>query len=942
MNINKQHQKVVSFVLSLFLLFYSLAPAFPYRSQVLAEGESTDNTTTTQDTTPTETPSDTSVTPTDTPPADTTATENTTPTSTPTPDSSSSEQPAGTPTEVPPPTPTPFDPYHHPSYSSPEYDEWKEQYNIWKAEQDQKEAEAEAAQDAQKEEEEQRDNEWETHEEDDTWREAHGGSEDYYVSGGWEADQQAAQEAEANSADDQFTPPDYTGQSESQCSNDDYSDPYSTPSTSTSSTGTVNGTAVSENNDTSTVNNDNCASINNDGYAGGISGENSQTKNDGSTSMTTGGVNADGTLVNNGNYNSTDADNLGTAQASAGDSLAQGSEAENLNTGEDSENLAYAQESNTLTVGNDNEAYVDNSLAVEGTSGANTVTDNDGNATLTTGDIELIANMLNILNLNITGDDFLHLIVNIFGELTGDLDMDTIAQHLGYEDDEALEVIAKNENTGDDSNNTAIAEKNDELDVNNTNYAEVNNTMNVTATSGSNDVSGNDGEATVVTGRIQVLANLLNFINGNFTGSKWKFIMVNIFGSLTGNIVVPGTDPYLDGEGGQVLAENTGGGGDANATSTSSSLENTTVNNNNSVDLNNNITADGISGNNNQNNNDAEEIPQTTQTGQVDVATNLLNFLNFNIFGNNWVFLVVNVFGTWMGQIVGFADSGNITAPSEGTFAALKVGGESEGAYGEDASASTLGDGSDNNATAEYNSNTTVNNNNEAIVSNNMNIEGISGENDVNNNQGSTKITTGWVEIDANLLNIINMNITGRNWLVVFLNVFGDFAGNLFFGTPPPHAQDTASANDQTDNSNSTNDSNTTNNDSPPNNNTNNNSGNSGNNGNNNNNNSANSSGSTSNSANNTASAFSNTSVLSLNKNKATNTDSELSLAASEDNSIQLEYVPLDNAPEPASFWESPMQKIGSFFASLFDIFRNFLANNFLFAHIRSSLQAGL
>ena len=118
-------------------------------------------------------------------------------------------------------------------------------------------------------------------------------------------------------------------------------------------------------------------------------------------------------------------------------------------------------------------------MTVEGVSGSNIVTDNDGNATLTTGDIELIANMLNILNLNITGEDFLHLIVNIFGQLNGTIDLDDIAAYLGLADDDDLEIIARNENTGEDSENTVETTVLETTNVNNVNNAEVNNEMNV-------------------------------------------------------------------------------------------------------------------------------------------------------------------------------------------------------------------------------------------------------------------------------------------------------------------------------------------------------------------------------------------------------------------------------------------------------------------------------
>lgn len=913
MYIKNKDKRIISIILCFVLLFYSLIPAFPYHRFSFAEGETQTVETTPppaeeQTATPTEAP--------ETQETNTTLTEDANTTVEPTP-TNTEQPPAIEPTTQPTIIPTP-------TMTPDEYDVWKKEKRRLDALQEQKEDEEEKAQD-------QREKAWEQNEDNKEWVAAHGGSESYYMSGQWEADQKAA-ESQAASANNPSSPNNSVN-GPSNCSSTPQEDPYNPNSSIDSTGGTVNNTATSENNDSTTVSNDNCADLSNDSYAGGISGENAQTGNDGNMNMTTGGSNANGQMVNNGNINSTESDNLGSAASGANDSFAEGSTAENLNTGEDSENLAVAEESNTLAVDNTNAAYVDNNMTVEGTSGANTVAENDGSAILTTGDIELIANMLNILNLNITGDDFLHLIVNIFGQLTGDLDMDTIAEHLGYSDDDQLEVIARNSQTGDDSNNTATAQKTDITDVNNTNTAEVNNDMNVVGTSGGNEVSGNDGNANVVTGRIQVLANLFNFINGNFTGEKWKFIMINVFGSLTGNIIVPGTDNYLNGSSGTtVKAENTSAQDSIN-TSSASSVETSEVTNDNNVDLSNNVTASGVSGNNEQIGND--DGAHTTATGQVDVAVDILNFLNFNIFGNNWVFLIVNVFGTWMGKIVGFADAGDINAPTEGTFAALKVGGEGD-TNTTDTQSNGNGDGSTNTATAEYVSNTTVNNQNQANVNNNMNIEGVSGENNVNKNDGATSVSTGWVEIDANLLNIINMNITGRSWLVVFLNVFGDFMGDLFFGTPPPPAPAALASKEGSEDSSQSNRTggtgdNASSNNSPGNNNSNN----------------ANNSTenqNTSSSTNTTQEALANTNkTANIQGTTTQNNDDSLYLAsAGNDNTLQFQYNPPPAPQTERSWWDTSFNKLSYFISSIISMFKNFIANPFLFVHINNSLKAGI
>lgn len=772
-------EKILSIFLSVLLLFYSLVPLSltAFVSAEETEDQSTQSSEQNQDSNTTQTP-----------------VEEPTPTDAVEPTQPPTDTPAPSPEISPSPTvelsPSPIPPTPTPTMTPDEYDAWKEQKRLLD------------------EQEEQREDEWEINEEDEVWVTQHGGEENYFTSGQWEEDQKKAQEQSSipsgssvgvdstdvssistGSQDSISSAPSGSGVSGS-CENSspDQAQSNDTSSIAVDPSGEGTNTATSTDIDSTNVSNNNCADLYNNSTASGNSGTNAQQQNDGGVSMATGNVDSEGKLINNANHNVTETDSLnsgsGSADSSANNSFANGSDAENLNTGEDSENVAVATQNDTLTVDNTNNVYANNQMTVEGTSGNNTLTENDGDVTLSTGDIELIANMLNILNLNVTGDDFLHLIVNIFGELNGTLDLDDIAGYLGYADDDALEVIARNENTGGDSTNTATAEKTETTNISNTNNAEVNNEITITATSGENEISQNDGTASVITGRIQVLANLLNFINTNFSGDKWQFIMINIFGSLTGNIIVPSTDSYLaDSGGGNVLAENIQAGDDSTSVSTATSTQTTTITNTNGVELTNTVNANGTSGGNDQSYNDG---PAKTNTGTVDVATNILNFLNLNISGNNWVFLIVNVFGKWMGQIVGFAGNDPLNAPTEGTFAALQVGGSS----GTTTNTSPLqgGSGSTNTTTATLTTDTTVQNSNTAKVNNAMSIDATSGNNNLDLNDGSTSLTTGWVEIDANMLNIINMNMTGNNWLVVFLNVFGDFIGNLSFGplpTPP-------------------------------------------------------------------------------------------------------------------------------------------------------------
>lgn len=636
-----------------------------------------------------------------------------------------------------------------PSPTAPPY--WSEDYDKWKIEKDKQDEIASLEDDAR----ENREEEWNKNKDDNGWVASHGGSKEYYVSGQWQKDQEVLdlKNNDQKTSDtnetavviDEVLTENNNGIDDSSCLQN-------------------NQLLSSEDQSVTALNNsvdsNNCLILQNDIAASGTSGSNNQIKNDGDVTMQTGNSSASGQQINNGNTNVIDSESLETGALSSEESFTNNTHAdENLSIGVESDGFTKtADTTTTLVVDNSNTAYVDNQMKVEAVSGSNILTDNDGNVTLTTGDLELVANMLNILNLNITGDDFMHLIVNIFGTLNGTIDLEDIASALNITNSD-LEIIAKGDSNGStqDDNNVDTTNSQTSTQINNTNNAVVNNQIEVTGISGENTVEGNDGTADIVTGRIKVLANLMNFINTNFSGEKWSFLMINIFGSLAGDIIVPGTENYLSsGMGGADLPEGL----------VSNNDDNSSVTNSNSVTLNNQINANGISGENNQNQNDDEG--HTTSAGNVDVTTQIMNYLNYNLTGNNWVFLIVNVFGTWMGKIVGFSDMADTVAPSNGSFAALSIG--------------DSGDSTTGLSTSTGDTNTAINNENTAMINNNINVDAISGQNNVNNNDGTTHLTTGWVEIDANLLNVVNMNVAGRSWMIVFLNIFGNFAGNLFFG----------------------------------------------------------------------------------------------------------------------------------------------------------------
>jgi len=348
-------------------------------------------------------------------------------------------------------------------------------------------------------------------------------------------------------------------------------------------------------------------------------------------------------------------------------------------------------------------------------------------AEITTGDAQAVVNIFNDLNANLTGANWESLILNIEGAESGDIDL--LREFL-----KLLEKASQPDEEQEFAGNTEI--KND-------NQAEVTNNVTVEANSGTNTANDNGGGATIETGNASALANIVNFLNRNFTGNNWLFAVINIFGSLSGNIIVPGEGLLtLPGPG-------CGSGclGDLSE-----------VSNSNSADIDNNVTAVANTGGNAaEGNQGGAEIV----TGDAVAVAEVKNIANTNITGShNWFFLLINNMGSWIGKVL------NWNAESNSYETAYSYAFEGEGP----------GDPS--------NSAFSVENLNSAKVTNNVTVLANTGDNSASGNAGGASIRTGNAGAFANILNFVNANITGNNWFFGMINILGEWTGNLEFAYP--------------------------------------------------------------------------------------------------------------------------------------------------------------
>jgi hypothetical protein len=96
--------------------------------------------------------------------------------------------------------------------------------------------------------------------------------------------------------------------------------------------------------------------------------------------------------------------------------------AANTGNGPDSINVASASQESNTTVNQDNNAKIENNINLTANTGDNSASFNTGgDSSITTGDANIIANIVNFVNNNITGGGTLFVnVINVFGSWIGD------------------------------------------------------------------------------------------------------------------------------------------------------------------------------------------------------------------------------------------------------------------------------------------------------------------------------------------------------------------------------------------------------------------------------------------------------------------------------------------------------------------------------------------
>ncbi|HUD11617.1 MAG TPA: hypothetical protein VMS08_04345 [Candidatus Saccharimonadia bacterium] len=302
--------------------------------------------------------------------------------------------------------------------------------------------------------------------------------------------------------------------------------------------------------------------------------------------------------------------------------------------------------------------------------------------------------------------------------------------------------------------------------VNAQNSGNILNNVNLGAQSGDASATDNTAAGNVSSGNALAEVNIMNLINSFINSGSSFFGVLNIFGTLNGNILFPagflnGLVPSGTTPAGASQGASTTGPGSTNGTTTDNNTQsqaNSTVANS----IANNVATTAATG--------AASAESNTEAGSVasgvaNTMQSLFNLANTSIFGQNAVLVIVNISGHWVGKIMNMAGGS--------TESALLTGGAT-------VSPNITGPDSTNQSTTNNNSNSNINEQSEGSITNNVNVGAQSGTADASKNTQVGNVASGNAEAVASVANITNSVINASHWFgVLVINVVGSWLGDI-------------------------------------------------------------------------------------------------------------------------------------------------------------------
>ncbi len=304
--------------------------------------------------------------------------------------------------------------------------------------------------------------------------------------------------------------------------------------------------------------------------------------------------------------------------------------------------LAGAAGSSDVDITVSNNASINNDINVAVNSGDATVSGNTKAGDATSGNARALINLLNLINSSITSDKSFIGILNINGDLNGDILLpQSFLEYLLY----ATGPNSNNQINGGTSNNLAV--------TTDTNRSIVND-IDAEAGTGDASVSQNTSAGSAGSGTADTKVNTMNLVGQNVNGKNGLLVFVNVFGKWVGLL-------FNAPQGTSSIATT---GPNSNNTINDAGSNKLTVNATENSLINNDVDVTARSG-------DATVSGNTSagnaKSGNADIGVSILNLIDSNLnFSDFFGVLFINVFGSWNGSFGIDTAAGNRPAAAAG------------------------------------------------------------------------------------------------------------------------------------------------------------------------------------------------------------------------------------------------------------------------------------
>lgn len=341
-----------------------------------------------------------------------------------------------------------------------------------------------------------------------------------------------------------------------------------------------------------------------------------------------------------------------TQSVTGGGGILGGSSASVAGTGPNSTNQAGINNAASLDVNAKNTGNIVNNVDLAALSGNASATNNTAAGNVASGNATAEANIVNLINSFITSGSSFFGILNIFGNLNGDIlfPKGFLNGLVPSGSAAAGSNAASIAGTGPSSTNQAGINNINQANINNLSNNGVTNNVKTTAASGAASASSNTQAGNLQTGTANTTNSLFNLSNSSIFGDNAVLVIVNVLGHWVGKIMSVGTGASESAllTGNAQVGVNGSGPNSANQANVSNS-NTANINQQSQGTITNNVNVGAQSGNANASNNTSVG---NVSTGNAKAASSVANIFNTILNVKHWFgVLVINVFGDWLGDV---------------------------------------------------------------------------------------------------------------------------------------------------------------------------------------------------------------------------------------------------------------------------------------------------